>query len=189
MRAFIAVTLPADARATLAAYQDTLKHTVVDGVRWTPTEQLHITLRFVGECRTEMVEPLRALVRRVASETPPIQAAWQPIDGAFPHRGAPRILWAGLTTGEDRVASLARRVEEDVVALGFPPETRAFHAHVTLGRVDGSARAVGQRLDAAAARLPETPWLLQHTALIESRLLPQGAIHTVVEEAPLRGTV
>ena len=85
------------------------------------------------------------------------------------------------------MASLARRVEAGVVALGFPPETRAFHAHVTLGRVDGLARAVGQRLDAAVARLPETPWLLQHAALIESRLLPQGAIHTIVEQAELMG--
>ena len=189
MRAFIAATLSSDARATLAAYQDTLKHTIVDGVRWTPAEQLHITLRFMGECAPETVTPLRTLVRRVASETPPIQAAWQPTADAFPHRQSPRILWAGLTTGEDGVTLLARHVEAGVVALGFPPETRAFHAHVTLGRVDGLARTIGRRLDAAAARLPETPWLLQTVALIDSRLLPQGAIHTVMEEAELQGGV
>ena len=72
------------------------------------------------------------------------------------------------------------------IAYAVPPETRAFHAHVTLGRVDGLARTIGRRVDAATARLPETPWLLNTLALIESRLLPQGAIHTVVEEAPLQ---
>lgn len=188
MRVFIALLLPQEARAALAAHQRTLATALGAGVRWTPIEQLHVTLRFVGDCRAEQAEGLRALVRRVASETPPVEIACQPATGAFPHARAPRILWAGLAGGAAPVTALAERMEREVVALELQPAAHAFHPHITLGRVDPArTREISRRLETCQARLADLACRVETLALVESRLAPQGAIHTVLEAARLQG--
>ena len=188
MRAFIAILLPAPIRQSLAEYQDALQQAVGTTVRWTPADQLHMTLRFLGECEAERVTPLRALVRTAASGTAPMDVAWQSTVGAFPQQRLPRVLWTGLAAGAEAVIALARRAEDGVMALGFQPEPRVFHPHVTLGRVvqPAQARAVGERLTACRARLQAPPCRLDTIALVESQLTPQGAVHTVLERAILR---
>ena len=189
MRGFIALTLPPHTRDALGVCQAQLRQRIGDGVRWTPVDQLHITLRFLGSFDTARVNALLALVQRVADNARPIEAAWSPAVGAFPGPVAPRVLWVGLQQGADAVSAVARDIEAGVVALGFAAEEHAFHPHVTLGRVRSPVEAiqVGQRLRGGQMQPGETDFRLETIAFIESVLTPEGAVHTLIGETPLAG--
>lgn len=187
MRGFIALALPPHAREALGACQATLRSLTGHDIRWTPVDQLHITLRFLESFDAARVPALLELVHRVAGNSRPIDAVWSPSLGAFPHLDAPRVVWAGLQQGADEVCVVAREIEAGVVALGFAAAERAFHPHVTLGRVrrPADAGAARQRLRDGRMPLAGMVFRLETIALIESVLTPEGAIHTPLGAASL----
>lgn len=103
-----------------------------------PIEDLHTTIHFLGNTpQTELGEIGKAL-EEAAAGTPPIDVTYRGY-GAFPNAERPRVLWAGVEEDEDdgRLTRLVERVGEALEPLGFPPERRRFHAHVTLARIRG----------------------------------------------------
>lgn len=189
MRAFIALTLPPATRETLVAYQALLRPAIGRAVRWTPPEQLHITLQFLGDIRPEQADALTTRLRDAARAALSIEAAWRPAVEAFPTLRTPRVLWVGLRQGEDMVNALAARILEGTAALGIPAEERAFHAHATLGRVRSPADAV--RVGCAVQTVTGWPatvaFRLETLVLMESLLTPQGPIHTPLATLRLGG--
>ena len=183
MRLFIALPLPEVGRLSLIAYQQMLRRHLNDNVRWTSHDQLHLTLKFLGETPDDLLPALGQLVREAAAGAQPISARWSHSLGAFPHLQAPRVLWRGLQEGAEAVSQLAARLESAVVALGLPAEERSFAAHVTLGRVRPAA--VGRRLAAAIEPVEGETFLLGRLELIESVLLPQGPQYTTRVAASL----
>jgi len=184
VRAFIAVELPEDVKATLAAAQRELELPGVR-VRWASAEILHVTVKFLGDVeRTQLVEAARA-VEETAARREPWEAELAGL-GWFPPRGRPRVVWAGVEAGRVRLIELAEGVEEALEPLGFPPESRRFHPHVTLGRVRSSGD-----LSALTAALKERgdrrfgTFEVDSVITFESELRPQGPIHTVVARARL----
>jgi 2'-5' RNA ligase len=107
--------------------------------------------------------------------------------GAFPSPTRPRVLWAGVTEGQAPLAALATTVDDALAPLGFPRETRAFTAHVTLARVREPRRApaLAAALGAAAARRFGSV-TIDHLALMRSDLSPRGAQYTALSTVPLR---
>jgi RNA 2',3'-cyclic 3'-phosphodiesterase len=103
--------------------------------------------------------------------------------GAFPSRTRPRVLWAGIDEGADAVAALAADVDAALARLGFEPETRAFSAHVTLGRVR-SPRA-DPRLAEALRGDVYGRQRVDHLSLVRSELSPRGARYTELAALPL----
>ena len=106
--------------------------------------------------------------------------------GAFPARGAPRVLWAGVDRGVRELGELAARTEKALLARGFEEarDERPFRAHVTIGRPRGS-RGGGRLRDL----LEELSFrggthLLEEVTLVESRLTPRGAKYEAVERIP-----
>jgi 2'-5' RNA ligase len=105
------------------------------------TDAFHLTIQFLGDTEETAVPALgRALVQ--AAEGVGAFEVIYPGLGAFPLPARARVVWAGVETptSPGAIAALARRVGERLAALGFPPEARAFHAHVTLGRLRGLPR-------------------------------------------------
>jgi len=137
VRCFLGLALPEEARRTLeTAFAPLRARLSGRGCRWVPPENLHLTLRFLGECDRARLDRVTTLAAAVVQEmeAPAIHLA-EP--GAFPPRGRrPLVLWAGVGGDLAALARLAAALEEAARAAGFRPEPRAFRAHVTLARIE-----------------------------------------------------
>jgi RNA 2',3'-cyclic 3'-phosphodiesterase len=188
-RLFVAVPLPDPVASEIADVVESVRsHELPAGahdVRWVRLDGLHLTLRFLGPTAETLVEPTRAAVARVAASSPPIAARLAGA-GTFPPIGRPRALWVGVSAGAPELGDLAARVNRELGAIGWPPEERAFRAHLTLARSDGVAvgRLVADRLMAAMdGRTIE--FVVDRLGLFESLTGGGPARYVPVEEARL----
>lgn len=138
MRLFIAINFTAKDRQRMHRAGRKLRESELP-VRWADVEQLHMTLKFLGEVRSENVERVKAAVARVAEKTPPFTLRMGGA-GAFPTLRRPRIVWLGAEASPE-LRCLKHDLEWELAPLGFEREVRAFHPHVTLGRALKEARA------------------------------------------------
>jgi len=184
MRAFAAVNLDETLRERLADAQRRLKQSGAD-VRWTGRQGLHITLKFLGDVAEDCIPAISGAIRGALDGCEPFRLRLQGA-GSFPPRGAPRVIWVASGEGEGRLAEMAERLEDALEPLGFAREQRAFAAHVTLGRVK-SPRERERLMEGVAALAGEEfgEMTVERAALMRSRLTPQGAIYSPVEEFPL----
>jgi 2'-5' RNA ligase len=132
IRLFVAIELPEDVREALGPLQAGLP-----GARWTPSENLHLTLRFIGEVQEPAAEEIAEALWRIRAEG--FRLALKGIGkfGGESRRAPARLIYAGVEHGRG-LTDLAARIEQAITQEGFPPETRKFHAHVTLGRLKGT---------------------------------------------------
>jgi 2'-5' RNA ligase len=156
-------------------------------VKWVRTAQLHATIRFLGDIAADRAERVAAEVQGAAARHGSFAWGLGRL-GTFPEQGTPRVIWAGVETGERRLSELAAGVEEGLVRGGLvSPELRPFRAHVTLGRSRsprGSER-LRSLLEELSFRSPPEP--LEELSLVESRLTPRGSEYFVRARAPLAG--
>jgi 2'-5' RNA ligase len=151
-------------------------------LRWQDEDQLHVTLRFIGEVERGQAEDLAAAL--TAFRFPAFELRLAGV-GRFARRRA-GALWAGLAPREP-LAHLAARLERLCQTAGLPPERRAYHPHLTLARWSGPepAAALGPWLQSHAA-LTSEPWPADRVTLYESTLTPTGAHYEPVLELPAR---
>jgi len=148
--------------------------------RWQNEEQLHLTLRFIGEVERPVANDLADALSRVRSEPFELRMAGV---GRFEQRSS-GALWAGVVP-KAPVAALAAKVERACVEVGLEPERRAFHPHVTLARWKGRrTREVAAFLEHARA-LSSEPFAVTDFKLFESRLSRHGAHYEEVASYPL----
>lgn len=138
MRVFIAINFTAKDRQRMHRAGRKLRESELP-VRWEGVEQLHMTLKFLGEVRPEMLERVKQAVARVAEKTPPFTLRMGGA-GAFPTLRRPRTVWLGAEASPE-LRCLKHDLEWELAPLGFDREVRAFHPHVTLGRATKEARA------------------------------------------------
>lgn len=138
---------------------------------------LHLTLKFLGPVGEARV-PAIADALRSAAALPAFDLELRGL-GGFPTADRPRVVWVGAGQGAGAAAALAARVDAGLAALGFPPETRPFASHVTLGRVRTPKRNPGlaERLHGAADR-DFGRVRVQAVSLMRSQLSPAGARYT-----------
>jgi len=156
-RLFVAVPLDSPAVTTIVALVERIRaeRALVApderDVRWVRMDGLHLTLRFLGPTPEANVPTVAEAVRRVAATQDPFEVR---IDGggSFPNPRRPRTLWLAVTHGTAELGSLARAVDRELVAAGWPSDDRPFRAHLTVARSDGvpAGADVARRLTAAA---------------------------------------
>ena len=140
IRTFIAVDLADGVKGRLTALQEKLGRSA-GGVKWTPPENFHLTLLFLGEVEElETVSICRVVQQRARKHTP------FSVDvgglGAFPNLRRPKILWAGMTDGVPELRALHADLEEGLLDLGcYRREEREYTPHLTLGRLSHDDRA------------------------------------------------
>ncbi|HEX8388909.1 MAG TPA: RNA 2',3'-cyclic phosphodiesterase [Sphingomonas sp.] len=160
---------------------------LMDGVadaRWQDDEQLHLTLRFVGEVERPTAEDLVDAFQAFRARAPTVRLHGV---GAFGGRGRAGALWAGLAPREP-LTSLHRKVDQLCVRAGLEPERRSFTPHVTVGRLSRGVRHDGpevRRWLAAHAALSSEPFRFDRAILYRSHLGRAGASYEAVAEAPL----
>ena len=192
MRLFVAAEPSGAVRAAAAAAAGRLRQRLESlgaghGLRWVPEENLHLTVWFLGE----VSEPRCAAV--LAALAAPLHVA--PFDlhvsgyGAFPPSGPPRVLWLGVIAGVDELARAHDEVGQRLAPWGFPPEGRAYSAHLTIARVKepplGQARtALRQALHAADADAGRCR--VEALTVFRSRTAPGGAVYEALQRVPLQ---
>lgn len=177
MRLFIGVWLSQAMLDEVIQYINTAKRQI-EGFKWSAPEQLHFTLKFLGEVEAERINSLTTALKEAAWERRPFELRLgEP--GRFPERGMPRILWLGLSSGKTELQMLAGAVETACIRSGFSAEDRPFKPHLTIARAK-----VGQ----GGSKVPDlrVSWqsmtLVSGFTLIESRLQPQGAVYRRIQE-------
>ena len=182
LRAFIAIDLPPAVKAALADVAATLDGRVPRGtVRWVRPEQMHLTLRFLGDTPADQLPALAAALDTLAAGRAPFILHLTEV-GCFPNMRRPRVVWVGLGGAEEKLAALVGGLEAALRPLGWPPEDKPFRAHLTLGRVRDERAAQGVDWSAAVPPL-RVPVAAVH--LIESQLRPEGPLYTVRHSSTL----
>jgi 2'-5' RNA ligase len=174
-RLFVAIRPPEPVRDLLIdAMDDTADF------RWQDDEQLHITLRFIGEVDRPVAEDLAAGLGRIHAQPFTLRVTGV---GRFEQRNS-GALWAGVEPKEP-LATLAAKMERVCLAVGLEPERRAFHPHVTLARWKGRrTREVADFLDRTRGLVSE-PFEVTEFILFESHLSRHGAHYEAVASYPL----
>ncbi len=177
-RLFVALRPPPDVRTLLS---DVMSG--VDGARWQDDDQLHLTIRYVGEVDARTGEDLALALSRIAAPTPVVAIGGV---GRFEARGRTDTLWTAVAPVE-ALAALHRKVDRACIAAGLPPEERAYRPHVTLARLPRAGHDAAQvdRWLVRHATLSSAPFALPHLVLYESLLGPGGATYEAIMRWPL----
>lgn len=183
MRLFVAVTPPPEVRrAALEAVEGAARE-LGGAVRWTKQENVHLTLKFLGEVPQETLGVVRDALGEACSARTPFVAGLRNL-GAFPTPRRARVVWAGVDEGAEEMTALAAGIESALEPLGFEREGRPYMPHATLGR----ARKHPVGIDLHGARVQNAPIFRVGSAeLVRSTLAPGGSIYEVLEVFALDG--
>jgi len=170
VRAFFGLPLPEEHRLALAGFLATCQQLAPE-FRWTPAENLHLTLRFLGQVERSLAD---GIADRVAAAGPRAFELALGGTGAFKRGRLSRVVWLGLSTGDREIAVLASLVEGETVSAGMEAEGRPYHPHLTLARARG-------REGAALPQLPTPPalepWRARELVLYRSRPGRGGSVY------------
>ena len=184
MRIFLAVDLNPAIRSGIAAVQDFLAREGIRGIRWVNPGGVHLTLHFCGEISGETVDRLARAIAPGAP-APPCSVGIGGL-GAFPARGAPRVLFVAAKEAAPLV-KVAAWVEERVASAGLPRERRPFHPHLTLGRFRPGARPVDRKLLEASVAQDLGTLPVDRIVMFRSHLEAGGARYEALQAFPLLG--
>jgi 2'-5' RNA ligase len=184
-RLFIGVRVSMVTLNDLSAAAETLARRAQQaGIRisWVAPASYHVTLKFLGSTRPEAVTAVGDALRRGALGVPPFSFRTERL-GAFPSAGRATVVWAGIDDRSNSLTRLAEAIDREMEGVGYAPERRRFHAHVTLGRVREPAD-VGQVL------LPLSEQVFSETRvsevlLFESVMKAGGSEYSVVDKIAL----
>jgi 2'-5' RNA ligase len=178
MRSFIAIEIP---DAVKSSVKDIIRKVEADtrGVRWVPVENMHLTLKFLGEVKEDLISEidsrLRSIGRRHRNFSVGVSGS-----GAFPDFKRPNVFWIGLESS-DKLRSLFKDIDILMSEIGFERESRGFSPHLTIGRVkdkrgiDNATRELATYKDTFFGTIE-----VREILLMKSVLKPSGAEYSKV---------
>ncbi len=175
VRLFIALHLPETITSRLAEMITTLKPTTKN-VRWVKPENIHLTLKFIGEVEESLVTPISAALDALKFDWSRLTVRLDKC-GGFPNLKQPRVLWVGLS-GAEAAVTMAAAINKALTPLGIEPDRKKFSPHVTLGRVKQPVNTEAVVRTMNGLSLSSEPVILDRVALVESTLTPSGSIYT-----------
>ena len=187
MRLFVGVELSDEARRLAGQVAGDLQRKLGKTLtaRWVAAENMHLTVRFIGHVPDDGVPAL------LEALTQPLDVAPFDIElgggGRFPPRGAPRVLWIGVTKGLEPLAALHAEFNRRLARFGQEPENKPFNAHLTLARVKDARTAVANTVDAVfqSVRISTVRQRVEAVTVFESRLSPHGSNYFALSRVPL----
>ena len=205
MRTFIAIELPKEIKDALASLQKQLITSGAD-VKWVKPENIHLTLKFLGERDDKKLEKIAAILEEVAKNKNVFAAGISSI-GAFPGLSAPRIIWIGIGKGDSETKEIVRELEEKIALIGIPKETKPFSSHITIGRTRSNLNRekLVQAMNDLAGKFGQEnlalhkslagqsadycsglEFLVTKITLFKSTLTPKGPIYEILKEGSLK---
>jgi 2'-5' RNA ligase len=185
MRCFVAVEVDAESLKKLRRLLTSLP--AVADVRWSRPEQLHLTLKFLGQVPDTLVPQLADELQQVSRACAPFRVRLTAL-GGFPTAARPRVLWCGVDDPAEGCRRWLSRAEPMLEVLGYPREQRSFTPHITLGRSRSATGSHGLAGVLRSAPDLSGPFFeVTEVVLFESRLHPKGARYLPVSRAVLGG--
>lgn len=180
IRIFIAIDIAESIRRDIAGLGRSLPDT-----RPVPADQLHLTLKFIGEVEGSKVLDIKEALQDIVR--PAFSLCLKGV-GTFPPRGLPRILWAGVEP-HDNLVNLRNAIERKLFEIGIPRERQKFSPHLTLARLKNCPLKRLQEFLAGNAMLRTAEFAVTQFHLYQSQLTKSGAVHTILASYPLAGKV
>lgn len=184
-RVFCAIELPEAVRQRVTRHMVRLKEAAPDAqASWSRAENIHLTLKFLGEIPQVSVQSLSEAASRAVEGLGPFTIRLEQT-GVFPPHGSPRVLWIGVNDLEGKLAKLHVRLEAESEKAGFPRESRSFHPHLTLARIRQPQHA--RTLASAHKATPFEPLEIAVSELlvIRSELSSEGSKYSTISRHPL----
>lgn len=177
-RVFVAIPVGAPTSTAITALYDERAD-----FRWNEEENLHLTLRFIGEVDEALKQAISAKLEEIA-----VEPFILPVEkmGAFPMRGQPQVVYAGLGSAHTRLFQLQHRVEEALAGLGLPLELRAFAPHITIARVSRCSPMGVNEFVKRHREFTAPPFKVERFCLYKTQMTHFGAQYTCLKEYPLR---
>lgn len=185
IRTFIALEMPSEVRSRAARLQKALAQSGA-AVRWVAQENIHLTLKFLGEIEDVQIPAVCHAVQQVAAATESFELEVSRV-GAFPSADRPRTLWVGIDGGAEELVTMHGELDAALAKLGHRPDERRFSPHVTIGRLRNSrdarrlATALAQKMDWQGATVQ-----VDEIVVMASELTPRGPHYTVMGRGPMR---
>ncbi|MDI6841114.1 MAG: RNA 2',3'-cyclic phosphodiesterase [bacterium] len=185
MRAFVAIKIPTEIIEKVAQLQESLKE--VQGVKWVKPENIHLTLKFLGEVKDEQIETVKSAIKSSIQGIKPFNISLSDI-GGFPNLRRPNVLWIGVKEGKDKLIGLINKLEKELSKLGFEPEAREPSPHLTIGRIKKGQKPEikNQKFETSAFTPPlikkEAGFIADKVYLIKSTLTPEAPVYTDIAE-------
>ncbi|MFA4854491.1 MAG: RNA 2',3'-cyclic phosphodiesterase [Candidatus Omnitrophota bacterium] len=184
MRAFIAIELPASIKDALSKIQDELK-AVLPKVNWVKPQNLHLTLKFLGEISPGQLDAIKHIITEVSQGTAVFKIKLDDL-GVFPDLRQARTIWIGIN--QDTIAKqIAGLLETKVAGIGIAKEKREFSSHITIGRIKIPLNPVDLERELKKAKNDVVYANMEFNTggitLFKSVLGPAGAAYTVLKEA------
>jgi len=188
IRAFIAVGLPDALKKELDILQRRLAVEPAAGIKWVSPAGIHLTLKFLGWVAPDKVRAINTAISDAVKSVAPFELGISGL-GGFPNLRRLNVVWCGLTGDLARLGELRQAIEKNVSPLGYPTEKRDFSPHLTLARLrDDVAPEARQRLGKKLAEIkfePRVPITVESVNLMQSTLMPSGAVYTCLGSFPL----
>jgi RNA 2',3'-cyclic 3'-phosphodiesterase len=186
LRLFIAIELPRNIQESLSRLQEAFKETEAV-VKWTNSENIHLTLKFLGYLKEDLLNKIKEVIKEVASTFPSFRVTLSREMDAFPGKSRPRVLWVGINEGKDEITHLQQKLEDGLEGLGLEKEKREFKPHLTLGRIKSLKSKEGLLEEIKKARLDKEHTLrVIKICLFKSTLTPGGPVYDIIYEASLK---
>ena len=186
IRSFIAFEIPEEIRAKVHETFAPVRRQM-SGVKWVEPQGMHLTLRFLGPVEEAVIEgSIAPLLEKVSADESSFLLQVKGV-GVFPSLSKPRVFWLGMDDGQGRLKRLQIKIEAGVSKLPVHQEERAFHPHLTLGRVK-----VPDRKNPWARVLEEYEKIdfgsfpAAHVILFKSELTRGGAVYTKLREFKMK---
>jgi 2'-5' RNA ligase len=187
LRLFVAMDIPHAAKDLINSAINELRGDV-EGARWVKPQNLHLTLKFIGEYTEEGLSRLSNEIRATGERCTAFKAALGGC-GAFPSRGRARVIWVGMDTGIEEAGAVARKLDARLEKVGVKREERPFRGHITLARSKRpqECTSVLADLERLLGGLREISFEVDEMVLYRSILGPPGPTYTALERVPLGG--
>ena len=178
IRTFIAIPVP----ESVFVLQGNLKNTIekkTGKVRWVKRDQLHLTLKFVGDTPEESIDDVRGVMQKVANQMTPFKIFIQGV-GCFRKIERPRVMWVGLDGEIDKLNQLVTAVHDGLHPLGFPREEKEFHPHITMARAKYPQKKTPDISSFLNTTYDPIPFRIEKIQFISSELFPNGPVYTIL---------
>lgn len=187
MRIFIAIDINEEVRKAIGKLQEKIQsETRIDkGIKWARPKLMHLTLKFIGDVKDEILNDVCKMTGEVAAQYPAFSLDIENA-GHFGGKSA-RVLWVGTGDGSEMLAQIVVELNEKLQQLGFAPETRRFTGHLTLCRIKNAqagyelARAAGKYGDFVAGSV-----IVDKIVVYQSELSSQGPTYTPIAKYELK---
>ena len=185
MRLFVAIPVDDQIKRRMLRVCDAID--VRDArVRWCSAEQLHLTLKFIGDVEESLVKPICDVVQRVAGQTPALDMEIG-ATGCFPAADPVRVVWVGGSDPSGTLPKVVQELEDTLAPLGIEKEKRTFSEHFTIGRVKFDHSRGRLRESVGAAGFDACCQAVRELVLYQSTLCRSGAQYMAVLRATLQG--